>query len=678
MYTFNLHTSSAFRLAFITVFLIVHLAVGKLTFSQSTPPVLDTYIENLAEELATNQEDGNEIDIESFFIDLEELYRNPININSATSNDLERLLILSPFQIASLLDYRNKMREVVSVHELRYIYGFTDKTVELIAPFIRFEKANGPREGFSAKSALKYSKHELLLMTAYRNSTTKYPGSGIQQYVRYTGNFSRQVKVGILGDKDAGEVFGNGANKTGYDFYSAYVDVRPNAVVNQVVLGDYRVRLGQGLLIWNGYGTRKSVELPAMQNRRQGISGNSSRNEYNFLRGAAIQIQKKGVSVRSWASTKHLDGRFDSIGGQSVLKNINTSGYHRTTSEISSKNSLHEFNSGASIGYQSLHVGTNVNWVYSEYSDAFMPENKIYKSNDFAGQSSNGYSVDYRFLFQKVQLYGEMAYSNLKTAGLWGLNFMPKPQIITSVIYRDYEPGYFSPYSQALVESGSVGNEKGLFGGINWVSDWNLTFKAYYDFFTLPWFSFNANNASKGNDYQAVLVYSPSRSAIFTLRYKNKAKDRNYTSNRATKEILPFNRESLRLHAHYKTSERFSFNSRVEFSRSNYASNRDRFNGFLLFQDMNYRIGKSSRLILRYTRYIIEDYDARIYAYENDVLYAFSIPAYLGNGQKVYALYKQTVGKRLTLWLRYAFSGDLIDESTTGKHEIKSQLRFKF
>jgi hypothetical protein len=81
------------------------------------------------------------------------------------------------------------------------------------------------------------------------------------------------------------------------------------------------------------------------------------------------------------------------------------------------------------------------------------------------------------------------------------------------------------------------------------------------------------------------------------------------------------------------------------------------------------------------------NYDTRIYAYESDVLYAFSIPGYYGKGSRAYVMMKWDLTRGMDLWLRYAqwvytdrttiSSGNTaIDGSKKG--DVTVQLRWQF
>lgn len=653
-----------------TALLIVNIAWINAQDNQQ----ISSYIENIVEQTVSTDEDA---DIESIVSDLEYFFQNPLNVNMASAEELEKLWILNDFQITSLIEYRKQMRQIVSVHELRYIYGFNDRLVKLITPFI----VCGPMEyqhKRSFKDMVRRSRHEILLRTSYRDNTNKnYLGTPVQQYMRYSGSFSRTLKIGVIAEKDAGEQFAEGENNYGFDFYSGYAQISTKSALKNITLGDYRVRLGQGLLIWNGYTSGKSSEITSVQKRGQGVSVNTSKDEYNFLRGSAVTVGHKNLRLTIWGSYKQRDGSIDSIDNETVLRGINTSGYHRTAGEIARKNNIDEIVYGASLNLKSLKYSAGLNWMHTEYSMPVQPDSVAYKYHSFNGKSFDGYSTDFKLLFQKTQVYGELAYANQGLAGIAGINLMPNSRFTGNVFYRHYEPKYFSPYANGMVESGDLNNEKGLFAGVKWYTDWKVMLSAYSDVFTIPWFSFNANGQSKGADYLVEMNYIPTRNFELILRYKFKEKEKNYkTEGQNTSEIHPFQKQSLRVYAKYNLSEKLRMASRVEWSESGFSGMISSF-GYLLYQDISYHLPFGSSFYVRYAQFDIEEYDARIYAYENDVLYAYSMPAYYGNGQKIYLMIRQKIGENITIWLRYANTTPF-DNSLDHKNEYRAQLMLKF
>jgi hypothetical protein len=103
-------------------------------------------------------------------------------------------------------------------------------------------------------------------------------------------------------------------------------------------------------------------------------------------------------------------------------------------------------------------------------------------------------------------------------------------------------------------------------------------------------------------------------------------------------------------------------------------------------QDVNYQVGKWS-IGGRVALFGTDDYDARQYVYERDVLYAFSFPAYYNRGLRHYLLLQYGASRHLDLWLRWArtdqaapqtIGSDLDLISAPHRSELKFQARWRF
>ena len=82
-----------------------------------------------------------------------------------------------------------------------------------------------------------------------------------------------------------------------------------------------------------------------------------------------------------------------------------------------------------------------------------------------------------------------------------------------------------------------------------------------------------------------------------------------------------------------------------------------------------------------------DGYDSRMYAYENDVLYSFSIPVFYDKGFRYYVNCNYDVTPKLTIWLRWAQTvyknktviGSGLDELAGNKRtEVKVQAEYLF
>ena len=82
-----------------------------------------------------------------------------------------------------------------------------------------------------------------------------------------------------------------------------------------------------------------------------------------------------------------------------------------------------------------------------------------------------------------------------------------------------------------------------------------------------------------------------------------------------------------------------------------------------------------------------EGYNSRLYAYENDVLYSFSIPVFYNKGYRYYANINYDLNKKISFWIKWAQTlyrdksliGTGLDEiKGNSKSEIKLQIAYKF
>ena len=107
------------------------------------------------------------------------------------------------------------------------------------------------------------------------------------------------------------------------------------------------------------------------------------------------------------------------------------------------------------------------------------------------------------------------------------------------------------------------------------------------------------------------------------------------------------------------------------------------------FQDIIWKkLGSPVSITARYGLFESDSYTSRIYTYENDVLYSFSVPALYDKGQRAYLMINYDLSKKVELWFRVAQTfytdktvqnrGDKLTEvKSPSKTELKLQLRIK-
>jgi hypothetical protein len=195
-----------------------------------------------------------------------------------------------------------------------------------------------------------------------------------------------------------------------------------------------------------------------------------------------------------------------------------------------------------------------------------------------------------------------------------------------------------------------------------------------------------ADAPAKGHEYLLRLDYAPNNKWSVYAQYRFEEKQVNKSENLTPIDYLIFTkRQSLRLNFRYRVNSEFELRSRAEFSFFNDGiENR----GFVLYQDFVWSPAFAPlKAHFRIAVFDAVDYDTRIYTYENDLLYSFSVPALSGRGTRFYINLSYRINRNWSLWLKFAqtwYSDRNVISSGTEeilgntRSEIKAQVRFSF
>ena len=184
------------------------------------------------------------------------------------------------------------------------------------------------------------------------------------------------------------------------------------------------------------------------------------------------------------------------------------------------------------------------------------------------------------------------------------------------------------------------------------------------------------------------LNYKPNKQLEIYTRFRAESKRINVNPTDFTlNPVIPQPRQSWRTHSVYKISPAFSLKNRVEvvwFDKK--GDNKEQ--GFLTYVDVAFKPAlKPLSVSLRLQYFETDGYNSRLYAYENDVLYSFSIPVFYEKGFRYYLNANYDLNKKMTVWFRVAQTlnpdrttiGSGLDEiSENRRTELKVQFMYKF
>ena len=681
-------------------------------------PDLDRLTQELFAEIQSD-----EVPYEDLYEALLQYYQTPINLNTATREELRSLLLLNENQITTLLNHRQANGDLLSVYELQSIEGYDLRTINRILPFVSVQGSgrNSTRGSLWQRIAHEdnnalYLRYERVLQqrqgytppTLYQGQpTTRYLGSADKMLIRYRVSHTKDFSAGFSLEKDAGEslVWNPKNGQFGADYVSAHLLIQERGRLKSLALGDYQLQFGQGLLLSSGLGVGKGAEtITTLRRSSVGVRAYSSLLENSFFRGGAATYQvAPTVQVTGFVSHKNVDANLqqtqDSLAQyDEFTSGLLYTGFHRTASEIANRHRLAETIGGGNATYTSRdgNLAIGATGVFTHYGTPILKRPEPYNHFEFSGRENLALSLNYSYVYRNFLLFGETARSTGGGLGtVNGLLASLGPSVDAALLVRRYDSDFHTLYGNAFSENTRNINEAGVYIGLKVrpVARWEIS--AYYDQFRFPWLRYRASAPTDGHDALIRIAYSPTKTSLLYVQLRQRLKPRDLASadlaNVSPGRALPLPGEQLRqsLLVYYNTAPtpQLELRTRMQAQRLCDDDGLAWRSGYVLAQDVGYQFNHTLKLTARYAIFDADDYDSRQYVFEQDVLLAVSVPALYGQGTRVYSIAEIRLNRSITLWLRYAETRyrhqEVVGtglESIQGalRGEVKAQLRVKF
>jgi hypothetical protein len=663
--------------------------------AQTVPPVKEQQLENMTAAEETEIED------DSYMQQLTYYKKHPLNINMATADELQGILLLTDLQIQHFIHYRNVLGKLVHLYELQAVPTWDIVTIRKLLPYITLEQGEGLVT--TLWNRLKDGEHHVIIRASQvmerakgfdkSSSGTKYLGSEQRFFLRYRYMYKNLLQYGITADKDAGEQFFKGAQSKGLDFYSVHFFARNIGMVKALAIGDFTVNMGQGLIQWQSLAFKKSVDISAIKRQSPVLRPYTSAGEYNFNRGVGITLQKRSMAVSFFASVRRLSANMvqgaDSADAEDYFSSFVSSGYHRTAAEAAGKNQLQQISYGGNIKYHFRRGYVGVNGLVYRFSTDLQKRDAPYNYFSVSGKDWWNGSIDYGWTYKNIHFFGEAAIDKrLNMAFVNGLMVSVDRTIDVAVLQRTIDRSYQAINGNAFTENAFPTNERGYYAGISLRPATGLRLDGYADLFSFPWLRYLVDAPSNGSEYAVQLTYTPSKTSECYLRFRKESKQVNQPDNTSSLNYLVYqNRVNWRLHLQQQLNKAFMVRSRVEWLQFD-RDKQDKEQGILYFIDVLYKpLMKPVSAGMRLQYFETDSYYSRVYAFENDVLYSYSIPVFYDKGYRYYVNINYDITRKLTIWLRWAQMiyadkqriGSGLDEiAGNRKSELKLQLSLFF
>ena len=651
-------------------------------------------MEEVLEDLSVNNDINNSVNSLNWENELEELsnrLQEPVNLNSATREQLEQFPFLSDIQIEHLLAYIYIHGQMETIYELQLVEELDRQTIQYLLPFVCIKAINN-EPAFRWKTMLKdagrYGKNEVLTrldIPFYKRKGYEhtYLGPSVYNSVKYTFRYRDQLYAGGVAEKDAGEPFAALHNSYGYDYYSFYLLLQNCGRLKSLAVGNYRLSFGQGLVMSTDYLMGKTIYASSFNNRSTGIKRHSSTDEYNYFRGVATTVAlTKRLSVSAFYSHRNMDG----VVTDGEITSVYKTGLHRSRKEADKKNLLTSQLTGGNVSYQQNHIRLGITGVYYVFNRPYEPELTGYSKYNIHGNHFYNLGIDYAYRWRRFSFQGETAIGKQGWASLNRLQYSPVQDIQFMLIHRFYSYDYWAMYAHSFGEGSTVQNEQGYYVGLETTPFSHWRFFVSFDLFSFPWKKYRINNPSRGTDGLIQATFTPRTNLSMYLKYRYKQKERDLTGSKGTL-TLPIFHHQLRYRLNYSLNDVFSSRTTLDYNHF-HSQDRAATKGYQVTQMISSQL-PWTRLFadVQGSYFCTDDYDSRVYVSEKGLLYTFYTPSFQGRGFRCAVRLRYELNKH---WLFITKFGETIylnrNEIGSGndliygnkKADIQMQLRIKF
>lgn len=451
-----------------------------------------------------------------------------------------------------------------------------------------------------------YAKHEITLRTDARN-IEDFEGDPMYGKLRYRFNYQNRVMAGVTIGRTPGATWEN-IN------YGGFIELRDMGPMKRIVAGNYQAHFGYGLVIGSPFKRGKTAYIQSTATTDEGLKKfGSVGDSYNYFHGVGATAK-----VSSWADVSAF---------YSLRK-----GKEEAWNHVVGVNATGRWNR--------LKVGiTAVENIHQPTKKNSLKGSELVSTQVVMG-------VNARWNQGKVDIWAELATSQGNQwgiGGIAGIRYTPISDINLLAIYRYYSPYFDNIYANALCSWTRMRDEHGGYLGVeyNRLKNWQLS--AFGD----VWKS--------GFETMAQADFIPQKDYRMHSRFRVKRKDEKDTY-------------SLRWNMVYEAGQ-WKMKTQADGNLV-YANNALTY-GWSLLQDVEYRFSQVPIVLqLRAQAFDAQEWNNRVYIYENDVLYAYAIPFVYGLGGRFWLNARYKINDIFSLYLRV--SETIYQNAWAMEHDKKS------
>jgi len=565
--------------------------------------------------------------------ELEELSpRGRVDLNTASEPELRVCLGLPTADIDRILSVRDSLGLFRSQRDLRLLGSELHQALMKLRGRFRLSRAP-PSAAIRLRASL----------SGRAPDERPWP-SPWKTYLRSSLGPLPGVRVGFLGEKDAGEPYR-------YAFASAYLMVERLGPLERLILGDFTLHAGQGLILGRGRGFRR--EFPVRESAL--LAPHTYADESGYFRGAALTSHAPGLPLR-WTIFYSTLRRAASLDAGGAVTDLDETGLFRTPGEQAVWGGVRETTIGSllrAFPHRDLELGAVI------YRTGYSPSLLI--GEDTPTARIEGVSLHGRARLWGSSLECEIARTypgGMAVAACWTCPLGNGSRFLMAL--RHYAPLSGGHFSSPPGTNGASENEQGVSLSAEISPLKGVDFVASLDLSRELWRTIRTPMARCGaeNIIKVRMRVSPGTECSLRWRWVGGTERMTTTDEfgRSSWELIDRQRQSLQLALLHAPGSIIATGARIELVEVRWQGRSARQRGWLLSQAITLRPHSAVSIVARIAIVRTGSYAARIYLPEHDHNGWGAFVMLYGSGVRYSLFVRVAVSAAVRLSAKYASS----------------------
>ena len=579
---------------------------------------------------------------------------HPYDLNSITLEELLSIPCVTLTGAQAVLEFRGNGGRFRSPDQLRTIGGGGERLYQALLPFVC---AGGTSSCGSARHRVMF-RVRAIEDTPADPST---PGSPLR--------FSSRLVFEGHGGLEAGALFAKGAGERTEDaFISGYALIRGLGCVTDILVGDYELESGQGLVLWRGPTAIRST-WSLRPGQGLAIVPNRSSDESRFLRGLAIAASVEGsLKGALFFSDRSYGANVDSGGEATGFFR----GEYSTAGNVARKDALREQLIGVRAEYACAGVFTAGCTIYRSYFDrSFTPADRT----RFSGNRMEAGGVDMSGRFGILSVAGECAFMKGGAHAFAGsMTLVSAAGGMLMMRCRNYQPAYDNLHASGEGDNGETRNERGVTAALRLLPSPASGLECSVDAFEHPWPGSRTPIPRRGIELTVSGETAIPSGGTLRARCSRKSSYEQVTAKdalgRDVRAAGKTDESHYRFDASCRAGKSLRYSMVMEYARASGADG-DVLRGVRLGGEVSFTPLSCVSFETRFSLFHADGYGARLYDYESGLPGQLSLPPLYGHGLRWYMRLRCRPAEWADIVLRYAAT--VKDASVSGTepfHEI--------